>query len=63
MRQGIADAKVQALANAPVKCIACNGSGYYDTQRNGKTPKCGSCEGTGWEQKHTEWKRHDGISI
>jgi DnaJ-class molecular chaperone len=31
-----------------VHCIACNGSGYYDnTNRWGRTPKCGSCEGTG----------------
>ena len=55
MRQGIADAKVQAMANAPVKCVACNGSGHYD--HNG-SPKCGACEGTGWEQKHTEWERY-----
>jgi RecJ-like exonuclease len=26
------------------KCIACNGSGYYDNTGN---PKCGSCNGTG----------------
>ena len=31
-------------------CIACNGSGYYDHSFNGKTPKCGSCEGTGKER-------------
>ena len=30
-----------------VKCIACNGSGYYDWSRNGRVPKCGSCDGTG----------------
>ena len=30
------------------KCIACNGSGYYDT--NG-SPKCSSCKGTGKETK------------
>ena len=29
------------------KCIACNGSGYYD--HNG-SPKCDSCNGTGIEQ-------------
>ena len=28
------------------KCLACNGSGYYD--HNG-SPKCGSCDGTGKE--------------
>lgn len=27
-----------------VKCVACNGSGYYD--HNG-SPKCGACNGTG----------------
>jgi len=27
-----------------VKCVACNGSGRYDS--NG-SPKCSSCEGTG----------------
>jgi hypothetical protein len=34
-----------------IVCTACSGSGYYDTSRNGRTPKCGSCEGTG---KHLE---------
>ena len=31
------------------KCIACNGSGYYDwaNPRTGKVPKCGACNGTG----------------
>lgn len=29
------------------KCIACNGSGYYD--HNG-SPPCGSCNGTGKEK-------------
>lgn len=29
------------------KCVACNGSGYYDTSINGKIPSCGSCNGTG----------------
>lgn len=29
------------------KCIACNGSGYYD--HNG-SPKCSSCNGTGKER-------------
>lgn len=32
----------------PTKCIACNGSGYYDYSRNGNTPpKCAACEGSG----------------
>ena len=26
------------------KCVACNGSGYYD---HNESPKCTSCEGTG----------------
>lgn len=30
-----------------VKCVACNGSGFYDYGRNGKTPKCSGCDGTG----------------
>lgn len=45
---------IEAWKNNPIapkgvvpKCIACDGSGYYDTQRHGKTPKCGSCKGTG----------------
>lgn len=29
------------------KCIACDGSGYYD---NTNSPKCSSCNGTGVEQ-------------
>lgn len=33
-----------------VPCIACNGSGYYDNNINGKIPKCGSCKGTGKEK-------------
>jgi hypothetical protein len=37
----------------PTKCVACSGSGYYDTQINGKTPKCGSCGGTGLEEVTT----------
>lgn len=51
MRKSIAEWKVKTRDAKGVpydnKCVACNGSGYYDTQRNGKTPKCGSCEGTG----------------
>lgn len=27
-----------------VKCVACNGSGYYDAKGS---PKCGACGGTG----------------
>jgi DnaJ-class molecular chaperone len=34
-----------------IKCIACNGSGYYDTTINGKIPKCSSCMGTGLERE------------
>ena len=30
-------------------CIACNGTGYYDTTINGKIPKCESCAGSGKE--------------
>lgn len=33
--------------NKKVKCIACNGSGYYDHSFHGRAPKCGSCNGTG----------------
>ena len=32
------------------KCLACNGSGYYD--HNG-SPPCWSCEGTGKTLKHS----------
>ena len=32
-------------------CIACNGSGYYDTTINGIIHKCGSCAGTGKERE------------
>lgn len=28
------------------KCVACNGSGYYD---NNGSPTCGACDGTGVE--------------
>jgi DnaJ-class molecular chaperone len=34
-----------------VTCTACNGSGYYDTTRHGRTPRCSSCEGTGKERE------------
>lgn len=31
-----------------VKCLACNGSGWYDgTNKWGRQPKCGSCKGKG----------------
>ena len=33
--------------NKLVTCTACDGSGYYDHNINGRTPKCGSCNGTG----------------
>jgi DnaJ-class molecular chaperone len=36
------------------KCHACNGSGYYDSHANGKTPKCGACSGTGKERYNPE---------
>lgn len=44
MRKSIAEWK-----NKPIqqKCVACSGSGYYDTRINGKVPKCGSCGDTG----------------
>jgi hypothetical protein len=29
------------------RCIACNGSGYYDHCIRGRTPECSSCDGTG----------------
>lgn len=31
------------------KCVACNGSGYYDSwdSRKNKSIPCGSCDGTG----------------
>lgn len=29
------------------KCVACNGSGIYDSY---KSPACGACEGTGKEK-------------
>ena len=31
-------------------CVACNGSGYYDHCIKGKIPKCGSCNGTGFDE-------------
>lgn len=29
------------------KCMACNGSGHYDSHGS---PPCGACDGTGWEE-------------
>ena len=31
-------------------CTACSVSGFYDFNRNGRTPKCSSCGGTGKEK-------------
>ena len=32
----------------PHKCIACNGSGYYDNRTaSGKSAKCSFCDGSG----------------
>lgn len=33
--------------NKLVKCMSCNGSGYYDHFIGGRTPKCDSCNGLG----------------
>lgn len=33
------------------KCTACNGSGYYDSDRS---PRCGGCDGTGKERYKPE---------
>jgi len=43
-----------------ITCGACNGSGWYDnTDRHGRQPKCGNCEGTGKERvSPEEYKRH-----
>lgn len=41
MRKSIAEWKT---APKQQKCVACNGSGYYDTKNS---PKCSSCNGTG----------------
>jgi hypothetical protein len=35
-------------------CIACNGSGYYDSDGS---PPCGACDGTGKERYKPEPKR------
>lgn len=34
-----------------IPCLACNGSGYYDTTIRGKIPKCSSCKGTGKQRE------------
>ena len=47
LRKSLAETK---KVMPPTKCCACSGSGYYDTQINGKTPKCGSCGGSGLEE-------------
>jgi len=31
----------------PKKCVACNGSGYYDVSNS---PKCSECKGTGYDR-------------
>lgn len=36
------------------KCIACNGSGRYDSWRS---PPCGACDGTGKERYKDEDKK------
>lgn len=37
----------------PVKCYACNGSGWYDAvDKKGRGIRCGACEGTGMEYGH-----------
>ena len=43
-----------------IPCSACNGSGWYDnTDKHGRQPKCGCCEGTGKERvSPTEYQRH-----
>lgn len=38
---------VQKLKFEEKKCVACNGSGYYDTTNS---PSCSSCNGTGKEK-------------
>lgn len=39
--------RVLVEKNSIKKCVACNGSGYYDTTNS---PTCSSCEGTGIEE-------------
>ena len=49
MKKAIAQAKEQTNRYKRLKCVACNGSGRYDTTGS---PKCGSCNGTGMEVNH-----------
>jgi hypothetical protein len=35
------------MAKKIQKCVACNGSGIYD---NHGSPKCGACDGLGYER-------------
>lgn len=44
MRKGVDIKPVKT----PQPCLACNGSGRYDTTGS---PKCGACRGTGKERK------------
>lgn len=48
-KQAMKKAKERVLVekNSIKKCVACNGSGYYDTTNS---PTCSSCEGTGIEE-------------
>lgn len=43
MRRAIKDGKAVALLNQKKKCVACNGSGYYDVAGS---PTCAACKGT-----------------
>lgn len=39
--------KCASLLRVNKPCVACGGSGYYDTQVQGKAPRCHECNGTG----------------
>jgi hypothetical protein len=43
-----------------IPCFACGGGGLYDnTDRHGRQPKCGACNGTGKERVSPEdYKRY-----
>ena len=44
-----------------VKCLACNGSGYYD---NNGSPRCSSCDGTGKDRvSPKEYARYKGMGL
>lgn len=54
-----------------IPCVACNGSGHYDSSR---TPRCSSCNGTGrqrvsyaeflaWRKRRAESDRAHGLMI